>query len=112
MTSLSAGCLALAFLLGALPVLAAPAKGDRKAVKARKAYDYGESKYKTRWTLAEEGKSYRFDAKGNPIPPASPKKPSKKKKKGRKAPPSQEAQKESAPQEEKPREAEPSPEAR
>lgn len=98
---LRVGCLALSALLGALPLLAAPAKGKKKARKAQK-YDYEKSKYKTRWTLAEEGKSYRFGPDGKPVLPASPKKPSKRKKKGRKTPPPQEAQKESASQEAQP----------
>lgn len=69
-----------AALIAAFAVLpAAAAKPKKKA--AKKAYDYEKSKYKAYGALVDkEPKTYRFDNKGNPIPPPSKKKKSSKKK--------------------------------
>lgn len=85
----------------ALPVLAqeeAPAASEeapkpKKKVKKskKKEYDYSRSKYKSyRVLTGEEGKSYRFDEKGNPIRPADKKKKKKPAKKKAKPAPDEE----------------------
>ena len=72
--------LSLAFCVSVLcfaPAFSAPAK---KKVK-KKAYDYENSKYKAYQELTDEPRTYRFDERGNPIPPKDKKKAAAKKKK-------------------------------
>lgn len=55
----------------------ASASEQKSAAGAKKkGYDYEKSKYKS--LTESEPKSYKFDAKGNPIPPAAKKKTAKK----------------------------------
>jgi hypothetical protein len=68
------------FLIALL--VAFPASAAGKTKKKPKPYDYESSKYKAYRALTDdEPKSYRFDMKGNPIPPVSSKKKPPRKKK-------------------------------
>ena len=60
-----------------------PAPSKKKAKKKAKGYDYENSRYKAYKELVGEPKTYRFDERGNPIPPpdAKKKQAGKKKKK-------------------------------
>lgn len=76
-----------------LAAAAAPAFADDGAAKPKpkkkpvKAYDYDRSKYKSRELAEGEVKTYRFDAKGEPVKPVVKKKAAPGKEKKRSEPP-------------------------
>ena len=64
----------------AVLLVAQKPKTKKSAKSKKKGYDYEKSKYKAYRVLTDkETRSYKFDEKGNPIPPASKKKPARKK---------------------------------
>lgn len=68
-------------LLLALPLSAADASPSKKKAKKKKADPYEGSKYKSYKVLTpNEGHTYRYDERGNPINPDAAKKKGKKKK--------------------------------
>lgn len=73
--------LAAALLGGPSPLFAQgeanlvePVKKPAKKKPVKKAYDYDRSKYKSRELAEGEIKTYRFNAKGDPVLPADKKK--------------------------------------
>jgi hypothetical protein len=86
---LSIACLLLLVACLVMPALAADAAVKKKLKKkAKKGYDYENSRYKSYHALVDgEPKTYRFDARGNPVPPPGSK---KKGAKGKKAASSEE----------------------
>ena len=65
-----------------LAAVAAQAKPAKKKIKKKKPVDYASSQYKDyRVLIDHDSPTYRFDRKGNPIPPPSAKKKHLKKRK-------------------------------
>jgi hypothetical protein len=68
-------CLVVLVACLVVPVFAADAAKKKAKKKGKKAYDYENSRYKAYHELSDsEPRTYRFDARGNPIPPPGSKK--------------------------------------